>query len=59
MLGDGNRLPLTNTRFVLNDCDAWAWNASLTRLSSYRSCTNRRTAKTATNDHHPAGDLLI
>jgi len=27
---------------VIDDCDAWTLNASLTRLSSYRKCSKRR-----------------
>ena len=29
-------------RLLLDDCDAWTLNASLTRLSSYRKCSKRR-----------------
>jgi hypothetical protein len=34
---------LTAPRLLLDDCDAWTLNASLTRLSSYRKCSKRRT----------------
>jgi len=32
----------TTPRLLLDDCDAWTLNASLTRLSSYRKCSKRR-----------------
>jgi len=37
------RFGLTAPRLLLDDCDAWTLNASLTRLSSYRKCSKRRT----------------
>ena len=36
------RFSLTAPRLLLDDCDAWTLNASLTRLSSYRKCSKRR-----------------
>jgi hypothetical protein len=36
------RFHLTHPLFLLDDCDAWTLNASLTRLSSYRKCSKRR-----------------
>jgi hypothetical protein len=39
---DQSRFRLTHSHFVLDDCDAWTLNASLTRLSSYRKCSKRR-----------------
>src|SRR4029077_15159605 len=36
------RFRLTAPRFLLDDCDAWTLNASLTRSSSYRKCLKRR-----------------
>src|SRR5580658_10457578 len=36
------RFRLTAPRLLLDDCDAWTLNASLTRLSSYRKCSKRR-----------------
>jgi len=38
------RFRLTAPRLLLDDCDAWTWNASLTTLSSYRKCSKRRTS---------------
>src|SRR5437588_9665320 len=37
-----SRFRLTAPRLLLDDCDAWTLNASLTRLSSYRKCSKRR-----------------
>src|SRR5713101_3548453 len=36
------RFRLTGPRRLLDDCDAWTLNASLTRLGSYRKCSKRR-----------------
>ena len=36
------RFELTVPRLLLDDCEAWTLNASLTRLSSYRKCSKRR-----------------
>ena len=36
------RSSLTASRLLLDDCDAWTLNASLTRLNSYRKCSKRR-----------------
>jgi hypothetical protein len=36
------RFRLTSPRLLLDDCNAWTLNASLTRLSSYRKCSKRR-----------------
>jgi hypothetical protein len=33
---------LTAPHLLLDDCDVWTLNASLTRLSSYRKCSKRR-----------------
>ena len=35
-------LQVAAPRLLLDDCDAWTLNASLTRLSSYRKCSKRR-----------------
>jgi len=36
------RLRLTAPRFLLDDCETWTLNASLTRSSSYRKCSKRQ-----------------
>ncbi len=36
------RFRLTAPCLLLDDCDAWTLNASLTRLSTYRRCSKRR-----------------
>src|ERR1700674_267207 len=36
-------LRLTARRLLLDDCDAWTLNASLTTSGSYRKCSKRRT----------------
>jgi hypothetical protein len=40
---DQSRCRLTAPCFLLDDCDAWTLNASLTTSSSYRKCSKRRT----------------
>src|SRR5580704_939411 len=39
---DESRFRLTHSHFIMDDCDAWTLNASLTRFSSYRKCSKRR-----------------
>jgi hypothetical protein len=39
---DQSRFRLTHSHFILDDCEAWTLNASLTRSSSYWKCSKRR-----------------